>query len=168
MTDSSIKVIKVNSDSELNQAQQIRYEVFVIGQNVPAEEEIDQFEDECNHFLALFNNQPCGAARWRITSSGVKLERFAVLEAFRKKGIGSALVKAVIEDILLRDQLGDTLCFIPKLTAGINQLNRKERHFKFGRVTLYDPYIKLMEDPGGGFNFDFVLEIFEKDTLNSP
>ena len=99
MTDSLIKVVKVNSISELNQAQQIRYEVFVIGQNVPAEEEIDQFEGECNHFLALFNNQPCGAARWRITSSGVKLERFAVLEAFRKKGIGSALVKAVLEDI---------------------------------------------------------------------
>ncbi len=99
MTDSPIRVLKVNSDIELNQAQQIRYQVFVIGQNVPAEEEIDQFENECKHFLALYNNQPCGAARWRITSSGVKLERFAVLEAFRNKGIGSALVKAVLDDI---------------------------------------------------------------------
>ena len=73
--------------------------MFVIGQNVPANEEIDQYEDQCVHFLAKVNGIPCGAARWRITDHGIKLERFAVLESYRNKGVGSALVEAVIKDI---------------------------------------------------------------------
>lgn len=99
MTDNIIKVIKVSNEKDLKVAQQIRYDVFVIGQRVPEEEEIDAFEDVCSHFLALSNNTPCGAARWRKTDNGVKLERFAVLEDFRSKGVGSALVNAVIKDI---------------------------------------------------------------------
>ena len=104
MTDPKISVSKIKNEEDLKTAQEIRYEVFVIGQNVPAEEEIDEFEDVCNHFLAYYNNTPCGAARWRITPNGVKLERFAVLEQFRKKGIGSALVKSVLEDISINPE----------------------------------------------------------------
>lgn len=96
---SAIKVLKVHAPNELDLAKKIRYEVFVIGQNVPVEEEIDEFEDESFHFLALMDEQPCGAARWRYTASGVKLERFAVLDEFRGRGIGSALVKHVLQDI---------------------------------------------------------------------
>ena len=97
--DMVIKVLKVQDQQELDLAQKIRYEVFVIGQNVPANEEIDEFESESFHFLALVNNKPCGAARWRYTDNGVKLERFAVLENFRGLGIGGALVKHVLKDI---------------------------------------------------------------------
>ena len=43
--------------------------------------------------------RPCGTARWRRTSNGVKLERFAVLADFRGKGVGKALVKAVLDDV---------------------------------------------------------------------
>ena len=118
MTNSLIKVLRVNSDEELKQAQQIRYEVFVIGQNVPAEEEIYQFEDDCHHFLAFYDNKPSGAARWRITPAGVKLERFAVLEEFRSKGIGSALVNAVLEDISLQpDTKGKQLYLNSQISA---------------------------------------------------
>jgi predicted GNAT family N-acyltransferase len=94
-----IRVKKIESSTDLELAHKIRYEVFVEGQNVPPEEEIDQYENGCIHFLAWMNNIPCGAARWRKTESGIKLERFAVLEPFRGKGVGSALVKAVLRDI---------------------------------------------------------------------
>lgn len=94
-----IEVIKVSSKEHLKQAQHIRYEVFVEGQNVPVDEEIDQYEDSSTHFLALQNGVPCGAARWRKTENGIKLERFAVLAESQGKGIGSALVQAVLEDI---------------------------------------------------------------------
>lgn len=97
MTD--IKVEKIKSPADLELAHKIRYEVFVEGQNVPPEEEIDQYENDCAHFLAKFHDIPCGAARWRYTDSGIKLERFAVLESFRGKGVGSALVEAVLKDI---------------------------------------------------------------------
>ncbi len=96
---SDIQAIRISDDSDLNIAHKIRYEVFVIGQNVPAEEEIDQYEKFCRHFLALVDGVPCGAARWRTTDKGVKLERFAVLEGYRSRGVGSALVQAVLQDI---------------------------------------------------------------------
>lgn len=95
----SINVKKVQDLKNLESAKRIRYEVFVIGQNVPAEEEIDTYEEQSFHFLALVNNIPAGAARWRFTEKGIKLERFAVLEKYRSLGVGSALVKAVLEDI---------------------------------------------------------------------
>jgi predicted GNAT family N-acyltransferase len=95
----TVKVQKVYSKKEIQQALQIRYQVFVIGQKVPAEEEIDEFEKESSHYLAHIDGVPCGAARWRITKEGVKLERFAVLEKYRGSGVGSALVQDVLNDI---------------------------------------------------------------------
>ena len=94
-----VSVKKIHANQEIQQAQQIRYNVFVIGQHVPPEEEIDKFEIESFHFLAHIDGIPCGAARWRFTKKGIKLERFAVLEEYRGFGVGSALVDAVLNDI---------------------------------------------------------------------
>ncbi|MDQ3394686.1 MAG: GNAT family N-acetyltransferase [Bacteroidota bacterium] len=94
-----ISVSKVSDTSQLEMAFQIRREVFVDEQKVPLEEEIDEYEDESTHFLCLFSAQPAGAARWRFTEKGIKLERFAVKKHYRGKGVGSALVSAVLKDI---------------------------------------------------------------------
>jgi len=107
-----VEVIKIADSSNLEIAHRIRYEVFVIGQNVPEEEEIDQYENECRHFLAKVNGIPCGAARWRITEKGVKLERFAVLENYRGQGVGSALVQAVLQDIQTVPELNDRMHYL--------------------------------------------------------
>lgn len=77
----------------------IRRVVFVEEQNVPAEDEYDEFETESQHFLAYLDDQPVGTARWRRTSKGVKLERFAVLSSARRKGVGQALVQTVLNDV---------------------------------------------------------------------
>lgn len=77
----------------------IRRAVFVEEQHVPAEEEYDEFETESQHFLAYLGGQPVGTARWRRTSKGVKMERFAVLASARRQGVGQALVRAVLADI---------------------------------------------------------------------
>lgn len=96
----NIYVRLITSEAELLQAHNIRREVFVNEQNVPESEEIDEYEHVCRHFLAISSNgTPCGAARWRFVSEGVKLERFAVVKAFRKKGVGSALVQKLLDDI---------------------------------------------------------------------
>ena len=42
---------------------------------------------------------PAGAARWRPTDHGVKLERFAVRPEFRNQEIGGALLKQVLTDV---------------------------------------------------------------------
>jgi len=118
MISGKIQVKKITQQAELKIAHDIRYEVFVIGQNVPAEEEIDKYESECVHFLASYSKVPCGAARWRQTSEGFKLERFAVLEKFRRKGVGSELVKAVLEDIESQSQnTGQQLYLHSQLSA---------------------------------------------------
>lgn len=101
-----IKTIKATNPDSIRQAQEIRYDVFVTGQGVPAEEEIDQYEGDSFHFLAFADNVPCGAARWRFTYNGIKLERFAVLEKYRGKGVGSALVESVLADIGDHDASG--------------------------------------------------------------
>jgi len=97
--DPVINVIKIDTEKDLDQAKKIRYDVFVVEQHVPMEEELDQFENESTHFIAFINEIPCGAARWRFTKSGIKLERFAVLKDFRRLGVGSELVTAVLTDI---------------------------------------------------------------------
>lgn len=94
-----ISVEKVLSKEQLDIVFKIREEVFVIEQEVDPEEEYDEFEDISIHFLAIVESLPAGTARWRFTDKGIKLERFAVLKPIRGKGVGQALVKAVIEDI---------------------------------------------------------------------
>ncbi len=94
----SLEVIKVHHEDELKMAFAIRNVVFVEEQNCPPELEFEN-EEVSTHFLALLNNVPCGACRWRKTDVGYKLERFAVLKEFRGKGIGKALVATILEDL---------------------------------------------------------------------
>ncbi|HLW21014.1 MAG TPA: GNAT family N-acetyltransferase [Cyclobacteriaceae bacterium] len=99
-----IKVIKVISGADLESVFSIREAVFVKEQEVPQEEEYDDFEGSSTHFLAMVGNEPAGTARWRTTDKGIKLERFAVLKSFRGMGVGQALVKTVLEDIMLQPE----------------------------------------------------------------
>lgn len=91
-------VKKITDNSTLNEAYNIRREVFVVEQRVDEREEYEH-EEISVHFIATVNDEFAGTARWRITENGVKLERFAVLSKFRSTGVGSALLTAVINDI---------------------------------------------------------------------
>ncbi len=102
-----IIVKRIENRKDLKKAQEIRNIVFVIGQKVPVEDEIDAFERESNHYLAYLNNTPVGAARWRVTPNGVKLERFSVLEEFRGRGVGTALVEQILKDLKLSEETGN-------------------------------------------------------------
>lgn len=94
----ALQVSKVKDERELEKAFAVRRKVFVEEQNCPPELEWEN-EEESTHFLAEFEGEPCGACRWRRTELGYKLERFAVLKEFRGKGIGQALVAAVLADL---------------------------------------------------------------------
>lgn len=93
-----IQIKKVSDVANLDKVFAIRRQVFVIEQNCPPELEWE-FEDESNHFLATVDDVPAGAARWRKTDKGYKLERFAVLAEFRGIGVGQKLVKSVLADL---------------------------------------------------------------------
>ena len=78
--------------------------VFIEEQNVPEDIEIE-YEDESFHVLVSDGTQPVATGRWRKTSEGYKLERFAVLKEFRTKGIGRDIVKFVLDQIPSEDMI---------------------------------------------------------------
>ncbi|GAA4340324.1 GNAT family N-acetyltransferase [Mucilaginibacter gynuensis] len=93
--------IKINTVSNKEQEaamQAIRYEVFVEEQGCPHELEIEH-DEEATRLLATADGIPAGAARWRKTDKGYKLERFAVLKQYRGKGVAQAMLKAIIDSL---------------------------------------------------------------------
>ena len=96
----TVRKIDFGNKNNIKIAFDIRRKVFVEEQAVDPELEYDDHEKEATHYLAFYKNAPCGTARWRKTETGVKLERFAVLPAYRNKGIGEILVHKVLDDVL--------------------------------------------------------------------
>ena len=95
-----IKVQIVANAEEMEIVQDIRHQVFIVEQNVPQHVEIDQFEDTARYLLATLDGQFVGTARWRKTTKGIKLERFAVLKENRTYGVGRALVEFMLEKVI--------------------------------------------------------------------
>jgi len=98
-----ISVLEIETAKQLEAAFEIRRRVFVIEQKVNPAEEYDEYEPLCVHFLAKIGAQEVGTCRIRKTENGFKLERFAVVEEFRGKGVGAALVKACLNHALLQN-----------------------------------------------------------------
>ena len=92
-----IKIIE--TDDDYQSCLFIRKQVFIIGQNIPVEIELDDDKINATYFLANLSGNPVGTARYRKTDVGVKLERFSVLKEYRGFGIGKALVAFIIEEI---------------------------------------------------------------------
>jgi len=95
-----LEVFRVNFyDGLFSEVRAIRQTVFVEEQGVDSSLEYDEFEEEALHYLLKYENTYVGVARRRLTPYGVKLERFAILEAYRGRGMGKKLVEEVLKDI---------------------------------------------------------------------
>ncbi|NRD78461.1 GNAT family N-acetyltransferase [Bacillus sp. BRMEA1] len=90
-----MQVIIATTPKERDDAFKVRKIVFVEEQNVPFEEEIDQYEDEATHFVLYLNGEPAGAGRFRIIDGTGKVERICVLKEVRKTGSGKAIMEAI-------------------------------------------------------------------------
>lgn len=87
-----------STDEELHQlAVDLRFEVFVDEQKIDAAIELE-YEEECEHFLMFHKKIPIATARYRLSSEGVKLERFVMKKAYRGKGYGNDLMRYVLND----------------------------------------------------------------------
>jgi predicted GNAT family N-acyltransferase len=95
----------IQDKSHADMAFAIRQKVFVEEQKVDADEEYDEYESIATHYLVFVDDQPAATSRWRHTDKGIKLERFSVLSEFRNKGIGAALVKQVLSDVVPFEKL---------------------------------------------------------------
>jgi predicted GNAT family N-acyltransferase len=80
--------------------QKIRREVFLEEQGIDPKLEFDGKDDEAEHFLALWQNQPVGTLRIRyLPPFTAKIERLAVLPMARGQGIGTGLLQAAIAHV---------------------------------------------------------------------
>jgi predicted GNAT family N-acyltransferase len=79
---------------------QIRTRVFVMGQHVPWDREVDCYENECHHYLASREGVALGTVRWRqYGEATAKVERLAVLEEARGLRVGTRLMEHVVNEI---------------------------------------------------------------------
>lgn len=86
----------VENQKELEDAFSVRKTVFVEEQNVPLEEEIDQYEDEAVHFVMYGDtSNPIAAGRFRVVDGYGKVERICVLQDARKTGAGKSMMEKI-------------------------------------------------------------------------
>src|SRR5690606_4656397 len=73
-----------------------RKKVFIEEQQVPPEEEWDQYEESAYHFVLYdHHNHPSGAGRLRIINGKGKVERICILKEQRGNGLGQLLMNAI-------------------------------------------------------------------------
>jgi len=79
----------------------VRFAVFVGEQAVPAEIEVDALDEACEHALAVdAAGRPIGTARLDLTGGDGRtghIGRVAVLPPWRRRGVGEALMRHMIE-----------------------------------------------------------------------
>jgi predicted GNAT family N-acyltransferase len=93
-----MEAIIVKTEEQMQDAFSIRRTVFVDEQQVPEEEEIDQFEGASIHVVLYDNHEPIGAGRFRSLDGIGKVERICVLKSARNKGAGKVIMDKM-EDI---------------------------------------------------------------------
>ena len=93
-----IKKVLFDNKVEIEKCFKIRNEVFVLEQKCDPKDEYE-YEEESTHFLLTDNKIPIATARYRQTSFGIKMERFAVLATNRGKGYGLIILKHMINKL---------------------------------------------------------------------
>lgn len=90
-----VEVKIVSNDKEMNDAFTVRKNVFIEEQNVPEEEEMDQFDQTATHFVVYDQGNPVGAGRFRVIDGIGKVERICIVASVRKKGLGKLIMDEI-------------------------------------------------------------------------
>ncbi len=109
--------LEVRLTDDFARCLELRRVVFVEEQAVPEDLERDEHDAAALHFLATWDGQPVGTARVLLRGDTGKIGRVCVLEEMRGRGIGAALIRAVIDDLRSRGvakaKLGSQVHAIP-------------------------------------------------------
>ena len=120
MIPSDFRIEPADYATDLADLRAVRETVFILEQKVPEEEEWDDLDPRCHHVLARDEaGRPIGTGR--LTPEH-KIGRMAVLRAWRGKGVGSALLVALMDKAR---SLGWTEV---KLNAQVSALDFYARH----------------------------------------
>jgi predicted GNAT family N-acyltransferase len=82
---------------EVSQALELRRRVFCGEQGVAAEVERDPRDDDATHVVAVADGRVLGTCRLVFTGGAALLGRLVVERAERRRGVGSALVRAAAD-----------------------------------------------------------------------
>lgn len=94
---------------------EIRKQVFVIEQGVPLALELDEFDAQAMHFVALSGPDDRAVATARLLENG-HIGRMAVLQPFRKQSIGQKLLETIIDEAT---NLGHATLFLNAQTTAV-------------------------------------------------
>lgn len=112
LAESDFRVEPADYKVDFPDLRRVREPVFVVEQNVPLEEEWDELDARCEHVIARdAQHRPIGTGR--LTPEH-KIGRMAVLAEWRGKGVGEALLMALIDrarmqglrEVMLNAQVG--------------------------------------------------------------
>jgi len=78
------------------QSRMVRESVFVVEQNIPVELEWDDIDPECMHALAT-DDRGVAIGTGRLLPDG-HIGRMAVLAEWRSRGVGRAILEALVEE----------------------------------------------------------------------
>jgi predicted GNAT family N-acyltransferase len=92
----TLRIKRVSSNDDLRRAFAIRLRVFVREQGVPQAIELDRDDQRACHLLALNRGKAVATARIVIRRTSAKIGRMAVLKRYRRRGIGTTLLKRAI------------------------------------------------------------------------
>ncbi|QGS52289.1 GNAT family N-acetyltransferase [Spiroplasma tabanidicola] len=111
----------------------IRKSVFVNEQNVPIEEELDDYDMESYHFVGYLISQPICCARLYMKDNKWYLGRVAVIKDYRGKNVGEKLVKHIVS--FAKNELETSEIHIS------SQVNAIYFYKKFNFVEYGDKYV---------------------------
>ena len=90
----------VTSDRELKEAFDVRKEVFVEEQGISEDLELDGYDSEALHMVVKDGERVIGTARVQfLAANEAKIERMAILEPFRCKGVGRRIISFLNEEL---------------------------------------------------------------------
>lgn len=94
-----ISINNVSSSEDIKKCLDIRKTVFIIGQNVPENIEIDGKDAVSDHYLLTVDEKPVGVARVRYIESFAKIERVAILEDYQGLRLGEKIMRKILSDL---------------------------------------------------------------------
>ena len=99
-----IKPFEELSLHELHACLKLRGEVFIVGQQIYCEPDVDEVDPLCHHAMLWQGDELAGTARLLPVKNGrvIKVGRVAVGEPYRGRGLGVALMRAV-QDWIARE-----------------------------------------------------------------
>lgn len=96
-----VLVSKVSTTEDIKKCLEIRKQVFVDGQNVSIDDEIDGKDAQSVHYLLVIDSNPVGTARVRFAEKYAKIERVAILNSQQGQGFGGIIMQKILTDLKL-------------------------------------------------------------------